>query len=193
MRASLAAAIPDLLVIEGSELNINPPGTPAGQGEPGGASRYGVSVTALSDLRKSQGKPPATVEDIRNLTADGAAEFYRLVTAASIRFEDLNAGVDYRLFDITANLGPTGGVWALELALGHWPLTGKMTDDLVATANAENPRSLVKALSAAWISKKHESPNWNPSPLTRNGYGHGWSNRNIKATARALALIGAST
>jgi len=187
MQANLPIALADLLVIEGSEVNI-------GGSEPGGGSRYGVSVTALSDFNKRHGKSAATVDDIRAMTPELAGQFYTEVTAQSIRFNDLRSGPDYRLFDIAANLGPTGGIWAMELALGRFPITGVMSDDLVAQANSTDARMLIRCLSAVWIAKKHCSPNWypknvNPQSVTDHGYGHGWSARNIKATAAALALV----
>lgn len=158
---------------EGAELNI-------GGSEPGGASRYGVSVTALSDAFKAQGAPPATIDDIRNLTRDNAIAFYRWYFAP-MRLDELSPGVAYRLADIETNLGPTGGVWALGLALGAYPLPDKMTDGLIAQAKGMDAKQLIAALSAAFLARKHESPGW-------AHYDHGWINRRNKAHARAMAM-----
>lgn len=166
---------PLLLVSEGSELNISPT-------EPGGASIFGVSVTALSDLRKSRGLPPATVDDIKNLTAADVEDFYKSVTAKACRFDDLPKGVDYRALDIFTNLGPTGGAWCLQIALGMWPLANTITDDVMSEVGKVAPEVLIVALGAAWLSKKHESSGWPQS-------GHGWTNRANRVTQDAAAML----
>lgn len=167
---------------EGPELNI-------GGSEPGGASKHGVSMTVLQEWHKAHGLPGPTMDEMRAVDATLAGQIYAAKFAEPIHFNDLPAGVDYRVLDISVNLGVTGGITALQLALGLWPLTGVLDDATMAAVRAADPKVLIAALSAVWISKKHESPNWNPSPITKNGYGHGWSNRNARATARALSLI----
>lgn len=167
---------------EGPELNV-------GGSEPGGSSKHGVSMTVLQEWHRSHGLPPPTMDDMRAMDATLAGQIYTANFAVPLRFDELPSGVDYRVLDIAVNLGVSGGATALELALGLWPITGTMDDTVVAAAKLEDPRALVAALSAAWIAKKHESPNWGPSPITKTGYGHGWSNRNARATARALSLI----
>jgi lysozyme family protein len=167
---------------EGPEVNISP-------NEPGGESKHGVSLTFLSDWRKTKGLPPATIDDVAAVTSETAAQAYTDMFAVPLRFDELPGGPDYRLLDIVVNLGLHGGIIALQLALGMWPLTGTMDDATVELAKQADPKALVMALGAVWISKKHESPNWVPSPVTKTGYGHGWTNRCNKANARALALI----
>jgi len=182
--ANLARALAFIDEDEGPELNI-------GGSEPGGSSKHGVSMTVLQEWHQSHGLPPPTMDDMRAVDATLAGQIYTAKFADPIRFNDLPGGVDYRLLDIAVNLGVAGGVMALELALQVWPVDGVMTDALLASSRQIDPHALIEALSAVWISKKHESPNWNPSPITRNGYGRGWTNRNIRATARAIDLIGA--
>lgn len=182
MKQNLSAALAYVLEDEGSELNI-------GGSEPGGGSKYGVSMVNLIDWNAARGLPAPTLDDLARMTPDLANEIYTATFANPLRFDDLPGGIDYRLLDIAVNLGLTGGTKALQVALKIWPDTGKMDDALVAAATAIEPKALVMALGAVWLSKKHESPNWNPSPITARGYGHGWTNRAIKAEARALAMI----
>lgn len=176
-------SLPLLLVSEGAEVNINPPGTPPGQGEPGGASKYGVSVAAYSDLRKRRGLPPATVQDIADLTEDQASDFYQTVTGAACRFNDMPVGVDYRNLDIFANLGPTGGSRLLCVALGIWPLVDTVTDAVIREVTRVDPEVLIFALGAAWLSKKHEQgvEGWIKS-------GHGWTNRRVRVDQDATDM-----
>lgn len=183
--ANLPAALGFIDEDEGPELNI-------GGSEPGGASKHGVSMTVLQEWHALHGLPAPTMDDMRSVDATLAGQIYAAKFAEPIRFNDLPGGVDYRLLDIAVNLGVTGGIMALQLALGLWPVNGVLDDATLAAAQRAEPRALVFALSATWISKKHESPNWYPSAITKSGYGHGWSNRNARATSRAMTLIGAS-
>jgi lysozyme family protein len=175
MKANWDMSWPLLLVTEGPEVNI-------GGTEPGGASHFGVSVSALTDLRKKQGLPPATVDVVRNLTAQDAAAFYRAVTAEVCRFDDLAVGVDYRMLDIFANLGPTGGARLVCVTLGIWPTADTVTDTVMGEIGKHDPEVLVVALGAAWLSKKHESPGWAKS-------GHGWTNRANRVNGDAIRMI----
>lgn len=181
MNSNRSQALQYILEDEGAEFNVS-------ASEPGGASKYGVSVTALSDFNKRNGKPPATIADVGNMTPELAGQIYKADYLEPIRFNDLPSGVDYRLADIVVNLGVTGGITALQLALGMWPITGIMDAATLAMLNGD-PKAIILSLSAAWIAKKHESANWGPSPVTKNGFGHGWSARNIRATARAIAMV----
>ena len=183
MQKNLAISLAYIREDEGEELNIS-------AGEPGHGSRFGVSITALSDYRKKLGLPPATIDDLKALTPATVDAFYTAAFAEPLRFNDLPGGVDYRLLDVSVNLGLTGGPNALQLALGMFPLTGVVDADTLAKVATTDPKALVMALSAAWIAVKHTSPNWNPSPITKTGYGKGWSARNSRATARAIAMIG---
>lgn len=174
MLENTAKALAYILEDEGAEFNVS-------ASEPGGASKYGVSVVALSDWNKKNGKPPATIADVGDMTPDLAGQIYTADYLDAIRFNDLPAGVDYRLADIAVNLGVTGGITALQLALGMWPLTGIMDAATLAMLKGD-AKTIILSLSAAWIAKKHESASWKT-------YGHGWSNRNVAATARAIAMV----
>lgn len=181
MKSSTTQAVDFILTDEGPEFN-------KGGSEPGGGSKFGVSLTVMRELNKG-----ATLDSLSVLTRDEASKVYSSHILPQVRFDELPVGVDYRFADIRVNLGQTGAVNLLELIAQRWPLTGKMDDDLVAKAHLFDPSALVFALSAAWIAKKHESPNWNPSPQTKTGYGHGWINRNINALRRAMLMLGGKT
>lgn len=174
MRKNLAQALTLILASEGSKPNIS-------TGEPGGASKFGVSVDALSDQRRAHKLSPATIDNVVALTEQQARDFYTERFAAPIRFDDLPGGVDYRLLDIEVNLGPTGGIMALELALGMVP-DGKMTEGLLAAARVPHPAVLIASLGAVWIAKKHASPSW-------DRFAKGWTNRLNAANAAALKMV----
>lgn len=182
MQENRTTALNYILASEDGTLNLSP-------SEPGGASKWGVSVDLLTDYYKKIGKPKATIGDVTALTRDDAIVVYDSMLLDPLRFDELPSGVDYRVSDIETNSGVTGGVEVLQLALGMWPLTGKMDDATMARVKNIDPRLLVSLLGAVWIGKKHESPNWNPSPVTKNGFGHGWSNRRLAADDQALEMI----
>lgn len=173
MLANRDKVLDAIILSEGPEVNYN---------DPGGASKYGVTVVSLGDYWDSK----ATVADAEALTEKDARDFYVNHFMPMIRFDELPSGVDYRLMDILTNSGPSGAIWLLELVLRRWPLTGKLTDDLFAEIKALDARALIMALSAAWIADKHarkdQHTGWPAS-------GHGWSNRNIRVTHDALAMV----
>ena len=182
MQANRTITLDSILRWEGSDLNTAPT-------EPGGASKYGISVDFLSDYHKKHGLPKATIPDVSNLTADAASQIYGEMLLDPLRFDQLPSGVDFRLADLTTNLGMTGGPTLLQLCLGIYPLTGVMDSQTIAATMASDPKALIVALSAAWIAVKHQSPNWSSSPVTKSGFGHGWSNRNNAQKEAALALV----
>jgi lysozyme family protein len=182
MQANEIIAINGILESEGPELNQNPPGTPPGHGEPGGASRFGVSVDALTDFNKSRGRPLATVQDIVNLTQDQAVEFYSQWVLPKMRFDELPSGVDVRCADVFTNLGPNGGVNLLELCVDRMPHTGKFDDQLLAAIVAKDPKEMIVAIGEQWIAKKRTQPGWAK-------YGRGWSARRERVDAQCIAMV----
>lgn len=183
MKQNREKTLAAILISEDSTLNV-------AKSEPGGASKYGVSVDFLTDYYISNKfATKATVADVSRLTADDATKIYDKMILDFLHFDDLPGGVDYRLADITVNLGRSGGPALLQLCLNIWPLTAVMDDNTMQHVHNTEPKALIMALSAAWLAKKHESPNWGPGPATSRGYGHGWTNRNISATAMALSMV----
>lgn len=176
MITNWSRSVPLLLDSEGAEVTL-------GGSEPGGASKYGVSVFALTDLRKSLGLGPATVDIVSQLTAEQAEDFYQRVTAQACRFDDLPVGVDYAMLDVTANLGPSGGPWLLQCVLGVWPHVSGVTDEMIRQCSTVDQGTLIYAIGAAWMAKKRESGAWPRA-------GHGWTNRMVRVRRDALAMTG---
>lgn len=79
---------------EGDELNTSPK-------EPGGASRYGVSIDTLSKYLKRQ----ATIQDLMALTPPTVAQIYKQLYADPIGFDKLPAGLNYAALDFGINSG----------------------------------------------------------------------------------------
>src|SRR5262245_38791457 len=113
MKRNWPVSIALVLASEGADVNRSP-------GEPSGISKYGVSLATYREYWIAMKLPPPlpTADTIASLTAAQASNFYRGHFADHIAFDDLPAGVDYRLFDITVNLGRGGGLTLLAQVLG---------------------------------------------------------------------------
>ena len=79
---------------EGDELNVS-------ADEPGGASRYGVSIDTLSKFLKRK----ATIQDLKALTPASASQIYKQLYADPIGFDKLPVGLNYAALDFGINSG----------------------------------------------------------------------------------------
>jgi lysozyme family protein len=177
MITNLPTALGYITGDEGEELNVSPD-------EPGGASKWGVTLTDLSEVRGR----PCTVADVAALTQNDASQIYGTRFAKPIYFDDLPGGLDYRMLDCAVTLGVTGAIEALQMCLAIWPTTGVMDAPTLAAVKAATPAVLVLQLDAAWLTWKRG--------LTATGwqkYGHGWVNRVLKVRARLPAMMGKQT
>jgi lysozyme family protein len=174
MQSNLAQSLTYITGDEGPELNVSPD-------EPGGASKWGVTLTDLSEVR---GKV-CTVDDVGALTQDDANAIFSTRFAVPIHFNDLPSGVDYRMLDCAVTLGITGSIEALQMCLAMWPTTGAMDAPTLAAVNAATSAVLVLQLDAAWLTWKRmlEADGWSK-------YGRGWTNRVLKVRARLPAMMG---
>jgi lysozyme family protein len=162
---------------EGPEVNVSP-------SEPGGISCRGVSLTVLQEYHAAHGLPKATADDVRKMTAELAGEVYSWRFLDPIRFDELPNGIDYRIADCAITLGLTGACVATQMALAMWPVTGKMDDTTIGALHAEDPRVVVAALDAAWITWKHGqgADGWAT-------HGHGWMNRVRRVRDRSIQMM----
>lgn len=165
MQSSWPQAIAWILKHEGSELNLS-------KTEGGGASRYGVTVDSLTDFYRTQKKPPATIQDIIDLTEPMAEEFFAWFLK-DINFDALPPGLDYRLADITVNLGRAGGKEAWELICVR------------PSGTVLNVRDIICALGAYWIGFKHAQA----SPEHWKEFQAGWIARYHEAENQALGML----
>lgn len=82
--------------------------------DPGGATMWGVTQRTLEAWRKR----PVTVNEVRNLKIEEAAEIYRKEYANRVSFDELPAGLDYAMLDYAINSGPAQAVRSLQRVLG---------------------------------------------------------------------------
>lgn len=145
---------------EGDELNLSP-------NEPGGASRYGVSIDALS---KFLGRK-ATTTDLRALTPASAAQVYRKLYWDVIGADKLAPGLNYAAFDFAVNSGVA-------------TVDGKGMDDYLNRALTEPTLTMqIDKLCDLRLERMRNHVDW---PKYKNG----WSARVARVRARAHALSG---
>lgn len=171
--ADIDIAIDFVIRWEGPEVNESP-------GEPGGISKYGVSLTAWQEA----GHPLATKDDVRNLTEAQARDFYRH-RAELVRFGDLRPGIDVAVLNLAVTVGPTGAAMILQMAIDAWPASAKMDDETVAALNAADPKIIVNAAGSAWLAWKCRG---DATMAGWHQHAHGWLNRDIDFRKTALAM-----
>lgn len=148
---------------EGDELNLSP-------NEPGGASRYGVS---LDTLTKYLGRK-ATLADLRAMSPETAKQVYRKLYWDAIGASQLPIGLNYAAFDFAVN----SGVAVVD---------GKGADDYLNRAMiAVGIENQINKLCDLRLERMRASPDWQK-------YKNGWSARVARVRSRALSLAGIKT
>jgi lysozyme family protein len=169
--------MPYILIDEGPEVN-------ASKDEPGGISKYGVSLSAYSDYCKSLGLPAPTVDDVSNLTSDTASIFY-VWFFEPFTLDKFTPAIAYRIADLVVTLGRDGAFEALCETLGIWPIVLTMTPALVQAINAVDQKQLIWGMSGAWLATKRTEG----GIVGKQKYGNGWNARRNKAHGRSMAMI----
>jgi lysozyme family protein len=86
--------------------------------DPGGATKYGITIPALADCWKAIGIAEApTASDIEKLTYDGAVSFYTWLLKTSKIGQIINEGVRYFVFDAAVHMGVRQATKLLQRAL----------------------------------------------------------------------------
>src|SRR6185436_2501632 len=107
MKENLTATLDLILRWEGSDVNRS-------AREPGGISKYGISLTAYSDYCKKSNLPVPTADDVANLSEDFARNFYGQYWLPQVRFDELPSGVDILMGDISVNSGIVGAIRLIQ-------------------------------------------------------------------------------
>lgn len=142
-------ALAFLLPHEGARFTNDP-------ADPGGATKYGVSLRELHSLGHLDGlnldlnhDDHLGVEDVQLIDADFAAKFYRFVYWDKYGFGRIHdAHLGAKLFDLSVNMGPGQGARlafrAIHAAWFELPETGVLTAQAISSLNAA-PASAVLA------------------------------------------------
>jgi lysozyme family protein len=89
--------------------------------DPGGATRYGISLRYLrslgSDLGDVDGDGDVDADDIRRMTWDEAADIFRREFWDRFAYHRLPGPVAVKVFDLAVNVGPSQACRLLQRAL----------------------------------------------------------------------------
>ena len=148
--------------------------------DPGGATNLGITIGTLTSWRKDRGESAATVEDVRNLTRDTAAEIYRTNYWNVLRCDDLPAGVDLLTFEMGVNAGPGRAAKILQKAVGA-EADGSVGSATVAAAKVKAPLEIINQMTQGRLDFYRGLP-------TFATFGVGWTNRTHQVQTAATAM-----
>lgn len=145
--------------------------------DPGGATKYGVTLRELSAWRKRM----CSVDDVRNLTWLEACEILKSQYFDAVHGDELPSGIDYCVVDAAVNSGPVQAIKWLQRSLGiaadgHY---GVVTAQAVAAL--KNRKAAIERYDAARLGFMRHLRTW---PFFHNG----WFARVHLVTRRAEAL-----
>jgi lysozyme family protein len=144
--------------------------------DPGGMTNLGVTALAWG---KWSGKP-ATEADIRALTPETVAPFYKDAYWDRVKGDDLPAGVDYAMFDFAVNSGVNR---AIRYAQSIVDVTqdGMFGPVTLAAIHAVDPKWFSQRLCSARQRYLETLP-------TFRAFGRGWTKRVQTVAARAAEM-----
>lgn len=146
--------------------------------DPGGATQAGITLTTFRKIMKN---PALTVADLKAITPEAESTIYRLGYWATIRGDELPAGIDLTTFDFGVNAGPGESEMLLQRAVGV-PADGILGPISMAAIAKASPCETIVAL--AGLQKAH----YEALP-TFHIFGAGWLARNTRRATAALKLI----
>ncbi len=147
------------------------------EGDPGGATNFGITLQTLSDWVGHN----VTPEDVRNMTKAQAVEIYRANYWNPACCGNLPGGVDLMVFDFGVNAGPRTSVKCLQRAVGVTE-DGSVGPRTLAAVQAVNARDLIGTLSQLRLAYYRGLTNF-------DRFGRGWTNRTEQVAAAALSMV----
>lgn len=112
---------------------------------------------------------PVDEETMRGLTPDDVGPLYKSMFWDAVRGDQLPDGVDYCVFDVAVNSGPTKAIKLLQGAVGT-PQTGQISDRDVQLANAADLEELIAKICNERLVFLQSLNTWAT-------FGKGWGNR----------------
>jgi lysozyme family protein len=143
--------------------------------DPGGPTRWGVTLAALSAYRGR----PCTAQDVMNLTQAEASDVIRRGYWFPVAGDQLPAGVDLVAFDCAVNQGPGHAVQWLQRAAGA-VADGVMGPATLAKVASADPVFLINAFKAERLLAYEADAGWAT-------YGHGWADRDDAVSTIAIS------
>jgi lysozyme family protein len=168
MEKNFERSLLNVLVHEGGFVNH--------PSDPGGATNKGITIATFRKWVKRNG----TVEDLKALTKEQAAKVYRAQYWNAVRADELPSGIDYAVFDIAVNSGPSRAVKILQEAVGA-TIDGKIGPATIAAAQKADPIHTINVITAIRMDFLRSLRTWDT-------FGKGWSRRVSDVREDALQL-----
>lgn len=149
--------------------------------DPGGATKYGITIATLSRWRGRQ----VTKQEVRDLTREEAERIYRKWYWDEVRGDDLPFGVDLVTYDSGVNSGPARGARWTQAALGV-AADGRIGPVTIAAARKAKASVTIQRATDVRLRFLQGLSTWAV-------FGKGWGRRVGDIRARALAMAGSST
>ena len=146
--------------------------------DPGGPTKYGVTLRTLRDWRKM---PTLTASDVQSLTESEAAEIFAHRYYAPMQGGKLPAAIALMAVDFAYNSGRHSATIAMQHVLGC-DADGIIGPHTVAEACATPVESFINAYGAARLTFLQSLTTWAT-------FGRGWSNRVHASMAAARKLL----
>ena len=122
-----------------------------------------------------------THDDMRKLTAADVEPLYKKKYWDAVRADELPSGIDYAVFDMGVNAGPSCSIKLMQSALGVTP-DGGFGAITMAAVQAADPVDLIEKFSAE---KEAFYRGLNDFPV----YGTGWLNRVADVKQKATLMV----
>lgn len=168
MEKNFERSLLNVLVHEGGFVNH--------PSDPGGATNKGITIATFRKWVKRNG----TVEDLKALTKEQAAKVYRAQYWNAVRADELPSGIDYAVFDIAVNSGPSRAIKILQEAVGA-TIDGKIGPQTIEAAQKADPIHTINVITAIRMDFLRSLKTWAT-------FGKGWSKRVSDVREDALQL-----
>jgi len=122
-----------------------------------------------------------THEEMRKLTPEKVAPFYKRKYWDACKCDELPVGLDYLVFDLAVNAGPGRASKMLQTAVGATP-DGIIGPRTLAAVRAMNPEELISKFSDAKTEFYKSLP-------TFPTFGKGWLNRVAAVKIKATSML----
>lgn len=144
--------------------------------DPGSHTNKGITIATFRKWVKRDG----TVEDLKALTKEQAAKVYRAQYWNAVQADELPSGIDYAVFDIAVNSGPSRAIRILQEAVGA-TIDGKIGPATIAAAQKADPIHTINVITAIRMDFLRSLRTWDT-------FGKGWSRRVSGVREDALQL-----
>ena len=145
--------------------------------DPGGATNLGITKATLEKWRGET----VSVDDVKALTREEAAEIYRAHYWNALHCDALPAGVDLVTFDMGVNAGPGRSARMLQKAVGA-AQDGAIGPATLAATRAANASDVIRSITASRLAFYQGLPTWGT-------FGKGWTRRANEVERAALAMV----